>query len=550
MALIEFLRQAPRRSLRLMLALTLLAGAANALLVVAVNTVTEVVARGDRPAPESWAVYALAFAVYFMANRHALLCANAVIERLLRDLRLRVMDRLRRTELTVVNRVGQGNLYTLVSQETNHLSVTVPLVVDAAAQATLLIVALLYLLWLSPAAFGAFLLAVAVGAIGYRVINRNLGRDLALITRRQAQMVDAIADIVHGAKELRLNRRKSDDVLALYRRMSRSTGSLLAASGDHWADLMLLGSLVTYGMLGVVAFGFPALVEGHTLVVFQLIPVLLFCMGPLTRIVAQSPMFVRADLGLRSILEIERQLAEAGGVAPEEAARLAPAYQGFATLSFAGLTYSYRGPGGTAEFTAGPFDLEIRRGELVFLVGGNGSGKSTVLRMMTGLYPADAGYIAVDGKPMVGASIAGFRELFSAVFVDFHLFDRLYGLEGVDPDRVNRLIVKMGLGGKVHYADGRFSRLTLSTGQRKRLALIVALLEDRPVYVFDEWSAEQDVHFREYFYTTILPELKARGKTVIAVTHDERFWHLADRVLKLELGRVVWDRLGRDLEPA
>jgi putative ATP-binding cassette transporter len=151
---------------------------------------------------------------------------------------------------------------------------------------------------------------------------------------------------------------------------------------------------------------------------------------------------------------------------------------------------------------------------------------------------------------VVGRAVAGYRELFSAIFVDFHLFDRLYGLEDVDPATVNRMIDEMELGGKVRYEDGRFTQLALSTGQRKRLGLIAALLEDRAVYVFDEWSAEQDIRFREYFYTRVLPDLKARGKTVIVVTHDERFWHVADRVVKMDLGRVEWERGGNDQGPA
>jgi putative ATP-binding cassette transporter len=159
-----------------------------------------------------------------------------------------------------------------------------------------------------------------------------------------------------------------------------------------------------------------------------------------------------------------------------------------------------------------------------------------------------SGQIEIDGAVLAKNEIAGFRELFSAIFADFHLFDRLYGQEGRDPDEVNRLIREMGLSGKLKYIDGRFSELHLSTGQRKRLALIAALLEDRPIYIFDEWSAEQDFHFRQHFYTRILPDLKAKGKTVIAVTHDDRFWHVADRVIKLDLGVVDWEKKGKELE--
>lgn len=546
MALGQFIGRAPRRDLRTMALLALVAGMANALLIVAVNGVTGVVAAGGRPGVLAWGGFGLAFVVYYQGNKMALLRANAVIERLLKGLRTQVMDRLRQSELPTVDRLGRGGLYTLVSQETNHLSVTFPLIVDGVQQAILLCMSLFYLAYLSPPVLFAFLVAVALGLLGYRIIGNRLRISVAAIQDRQARMLDAIGDIVLGGKELRLNDRKSEDVFALYRRMSHSAEEMLVAAGDTWAALLLLGSFVTYAMLGVVGFIFPQWLAGFDRIVYQVVPALLFCMGPLAKLAAQSPMFVRADVGLHAILEIDRQLAASGSVSTDEAREQSRCYANFRTLSCEGLTFSYRDADGASSFAVGPLDLAIQRGETVFVVGGNGSGKSTALRLLTGLLPAEGGHLAVDGVPVRGRAVAGYRELFSAIFVDFHLFDRLYGLEAVDVGAVWRLIEEMELLDKVEYADGRFTQLALSTGQRKRLALIAALLEDRPVYVFDEWSAEQDARFRERFYTRVLPDLKSRGKTVIVVTHDERYWHVADRVVKLDLGRVQWERRGGD----
>ena len=546
MAMREFIRRAPARDIRTMLALALIAGLANAFLIVVVNEVTGDIAEGGRPGVVAWVGFALAFGLFYQCNNVALLRANVVIERLLKGLRTDVMDKLRRSELQTVDRLGRGGLYTLVSQETNHLSVTFPLMVSGAQQAILLGMSLFYLAYLSPAALGVFLLAVGLGYVGYRMVSKGLRAAMAAIQERQARMVDAIGDIIHGAKELRLNEKKSDDVFALYRDMSQSVEGLLISSGEIWAALLLMGAFVTYLMLGVVGFVFPAKVPDFNQIVFQVVPVLLFCMGPLTKLVAQSPMYLRADVGLQSILDIDRQLLEAGGVSTQEARDFSSAYANFLTLSFDHLRFSYRDAQGARTFTVGPLDLAVKRGETVFLVGGNGSGKSTVLRLVVGLLPAEGGSILVDGAPVEGRAVAGYRELFSAIFVDFHLFDRLYGLEGVSPVTVNRMIEEMELGGKVRYENGRFTQLALSTGQRKRLGLIAALLEDRAVYVFDEWSAEQDIRFREYFYTRVLPDLKARGKTVIAVTHDDRYWHVADRLVKMDLGRVEWERSGGD----
>ena len=126
--------------------------------------------------------------------------------------------------------------------------------------------------------------------------------------------------------------------------------------------------------------------------------------------------------------------------------------------------------------------------------------------------------------------------MFSTVFTQFHLFDRLYGLDGVADEEIMAILESLQIADKTRVENGRFTNLELSTGQRKRLALAICLLEDRDILVFDEWAADQDPHFRRHFYEVVLPELKARGKTIIAATHDDRFWHLADRVIRMEYG--------------
>jgi putative pyoverdin transport system ATP-binding/permease protein len=546
MSIATFLGGASRRQLWVMAALTTTAGLANAGLVVMINEVGSDIALGERPGWLLWLGFAGVFLAYYLSNTAALLRANTLIEHLLNRVRLDVVDKLRQTELLVADSLGRGKLYSMVSHETNHLSVTFPLLVDAFQQAILLFFSLIYLAWLSPMAFAAFIVAFGAGIASYLAINRRFRVTLAVLGQRQASMLDTIDSIIQGAKEVRLNSACGDGIERSYRTLSRSNEALLVKSGEHWAEMILLSSLVTYLLLGVVGFAFPGFIDGHSLIVFQLIPVLLFCVSPLAKIVALSPMFIRAQVGLDGILRVQKRLAAAGSVSPALAREQAKAFTDFRTLSYEGLCFTHRDEGGEAGFTAGPLDLTLTRGEVVFVVGGNGSGKSTALRLLCGLYPAAKGVIRVDGQVVDGPGIAGLRELFSAIFVDFHLFDRLYGLEQADPVEVNRLIDQMGLAGKVRFEQGRFTRLHLSTGQRKRLALIAALLEDRPIYLFDEWSAEQDIHFRRYFYENVIPGLRAKGKLVVAVSHDERYWHHADRVVKLDLGRIVWDRPGSE----
>jgi putative ATP-binding cassette transporter len=97
----------------------------------------------------------------------------------------------------------------------------------------------------------------------------------------------------------------------------------------------------------------------------------------------------------------------------------------------------------------------------------------------------------------------------------------------------------LALDHKVRVTDQRLSTTDLSQGQRRRLALLTAYLEDRPFYVFDEWAADQDPHYKQIFYTELLPELRARGKGVAVITHDDRYFHLGDRIVKLHDGQIV-----------
>ena len=544
MAVRKFIERANRADLKKMALLTVVAGFSNALLIVVINQVAILVAEAKRPSWLETSAFLVAFILYYVCNKRALLRANSIIEGLLKDLRIEIVDKLRKSELRTVNDIGRGKLYSLLAYETNHLSVAFPLLVESFQQAVLLAVALIYLAYLSWAALLIFLFAILTGILVYWSINQSYSDVMQKVTDQQARMLDLFGDILHGSKELRLNSKRREDISKTFAEESRNTEELLTSAGEQWTMLVLLSAFVMYLMLGIVAFIFPHYVDDHGAIIFQLIPTLLFCLAPLSKIVAQSPMFLRANVGLQGIFSLENQLAAAGQVSPALARKKGEKFQDFQTISYSDIVYNYRVAGGDISFTSGPWDLTLNRGELIFLVGGNGSGKSTVLRLISGLYQRDAGQTAVDGRVVPEHDIVGVRELFTALFSDFHLFDRFYGLETVNQQEVDHYIEMMEMTDKVKFVDGGFSQLQMSTGQRKRLALIVALLEDRPIYLFDEWSAEQDVHFREVFYTRILADLKAKGKTVVVVTHDERFWHLADRVIKFDMGQIEWERPG------
>jgi putative ATP-binding cassette transporter len=176
-------------------------------------------------------------------------------------------------------------------------------------------------------------------------------------------------------------------------------------------------------------------------------------------------------------------------------------------------------------------------------VGGNGSGKTTLAKLLTGLYAPESGAIRMNGQPITDENREWYRQHFSAVFSDFYLFERLLGLEHSHLEsQARRFLAQLQLDHKVEVQDGWLSTTALSHGQRKRLALLTAYLEDRPIYVFDEWAVDQDPLFKDLFYVQLLPDLKARGKTALVISHDERYYRVADRIIKLEYGKIESDK--------
>jgi putative ATP-binding cassette transporter len=216
------------------------------------------------------------------------------------------------------------------------------------------------------------------------------------------------------------------------------------------------------------------------------------------------------------------------------------------TLELRDVTFTYPHEANDREFTLGPVSLRFSRGESVFVVGGNGSGKSTLAKVLCGLYHPTSGQILLDGTVVGDGNREWYREHFSVVFSEIFLFDRL---AGIDPREVERrattYLTRLGLNRVVSVQGGMFSTTALSHGQRKRLALLVAYLEDRPIYIFDEWAADQDPDFKRTFYMELIPELRAAGKTVIVNTHDA-YHDVADRIVRLEEGRVVESVGSRD----
>ena len=194
------------------------------------------------------------------------------------------------------------------------------------------------------------------------------------------------------------------------------------------------------------------------------------------------------------------------------------------------------------KFVVGPIDAHIKSGEITFIVGGNGSGKSTFSKTISLHYPVTSGEIRFDEIRVTPANINSYRQQIACIYSDYYLFQYLHSDFSCDAEMISLVdsyLSVLELKDKVNFKDGQFSTLRLSDGQRRRLALLVAFLDDKALYIFDEWAADQDPYFKEIFYFDILPKLKAQGKTIVAISHDDRYFHVADQLLVMENGKLI-----------
>jgi putative ATP-binding cassette transporter len=382
---------------------------------------------------------------------------------------------------------------------------------------------------------------IILGGVGYRLMVRSAFRYLTLAREEENKMYNAFRALTDGIKELKLHRSRRGEFLS--RNIQTATDNYQKhniAAEVRFISAQTWSHLLYFTLIGLILFLVPALGKFDRKTLTDYVITTLYLMGPLAGVLSSFSLFGRADVALTKVEELGISLSEHS--AEECSFDQADESISFERLQLRGVVHSYHCEAEDSKFVLGPIDLSFQPGELVFLVGGNGSGKSTLAKIVTGLYLPEAGEILLDGKRIDHKSRDHYRQLFSAVFGDFYLFDNLIGLRGSELDaRARQYLKLLHLNHKVSIHEGALSTTAVSSGQRKRLALLTAYLEDRPFYLFDEWASDQDPYFKKIFYTQLLPELKARGKTVLAITHDDRYFDLADRIIKLDYGKIVTD---------
>jgi putative ATP-binding cassette transporter len=530
-------------SVRKLVIMSVLGGISNAAILTAINT-------GAQAADESnggnlWAatLFLVSLFLFFKTQVYVSTTITAEIESIIHKLRVRLMDYVRRSELLAIEEIGRARIVAAISGDSAILTQASSMLSFSIQGPVLIGFVAIYVAYLSFVAFA--LSVVVVGAAGaiFHFRSRRLTAEKAKAAEQERLLFDRLTDFLDGFKEVRLNRPRSNELFDDAVDVSRSAANIKIRSQSETFKQIASAQGYMYILLGAIVFVAPQFSEtlgGASIA--KITTALLYVIGAVFGVVQSIPVLMNANSAADRITQLEAALRAT--VPPEAGDVVAPTR--FDRIEIRNIVFSYVDRHSDAAFHIGPLDFSLRAGELVFITGGNGSGKSTFLRVLAGLYPPDSGEILLDGMRINDATRDIYRELFSAILYDYHLFRRLYGISEPDPGELSRLLAQFRLEDKTGLINGEFRTLDLSGGQRRRLALIVSLLEKRPILLLDEWTAEQDPEYRRKFYEELLPEMVRAGKTVVVITHDDRYLdelHLPARRIRMDEGRIVEQRI-------
>ena len=535
MSFLELVRREMHGSLPRLLVMSALGGLSTAAILAAINA-------GLQGSGSLWAatLFLVALFLFIKTQYYVTITTTAEIEAIIHKIRLRVMDHIRRSELLPIEAIGRSRIVAAITSDTAVLTQASNMLSFSIQGAVLVFFVAIYVAFLSLAAIVTTILVIGVAGVIFHYKNRRLAAEKQKSAEWEGRLFDRLTDFLDGFKEVRLNAARSMDLFEDASEVSRTAANIKINSQAETFKLIVTSQISMYVLIGAVVFVAPQFSEAlGGLTLTKTTTALMFIVGACFGLVQSIPILLNANAAADRIEQLEIEL-QATASALDAAGSAAPSR--FDAIEITGIQFRYVDKFSEATFKIGPIDFSLHPGELVFITGGNGSGKSTFLRVLAGLYPPDSGQIRLNGQQINDETRDKYRSLMSAIFFDYHLFRKLYGISDPEPAEVDQLLRQFRLDTKTGVTNGEFRTLDLSGGQRRRLALIVSLLEKRPILLLDEWTAEQDPEFRRKFYDELLPDLMRAGATVVVITHDDRYLnelHLPARRIHMDEGRIV-----------
>lgn len=430
----------------------------------------------------------------------------------------------------------RNNVYSAILNDVQTLQDASLSVISFFTSGVLAISCLVYLFSISTILFGITLGIALLGMGVYHFSSARNMRQFQKARQLENEFQENFTSILHGFKEISLEPKKGKYIFE--QRISaisvKSYGNNMSAF-TGFINNQITGQILFYILIGSILLFFSTLLKIKPSDTVSFVFTLLYLLGSIETIMVLLPGVARARVAANHMLALKKDIEQANfnsGFPDKYISK-----DEFEQVDITDLEFQYNE--GEKGFSIGPICFSFRKGETIFIYGGNGSGKTTFINALLGLCMPSAGEIRLNGEPVNSDEYPRYRTIFSAVFSDFYLFKGLWSIDNPDMEKWDYLIELFELKGKVSLEEKNFSTTDLSTGQRKRLALIAALMEKKPVLIIDEWAADQDPHFRRKFYTEIIPMLKKEEVTIIAITHDDRYYHCADRLFKMDYGKLT-----------
>jgi len=535
--IIKFLRKEAKTNGLKIFASSSISGIANASVIVIVNAAAQDYSQMNF---RYLVMFLLCLVIYTITFKYAMSQTVDEVHGIISNTNIRIPDKIRRADLRSFEKIDNNRIYTTLSENTEIIFEASRLIVNCSSSVVMLLFSFIYLAFVSKIAFWIAAGLILCSAIGYLHNQKTIDKELAVAAKKENEFFGTLDHLISGFMEVKMNKAKSNDIFENYLKViSVRLKDLKIKTESKFLSNQLFAQTFWFFLIASIVFLLPQISNTPPEKVMSITVVVLFILGPIATIVASIPIIVKANFAVIKLKELEEELDASVDLRSTASASPFEDEQAFQAIELKNLYFTYNNSLTTGGFSIGPIDLTIRANEILFIVGGNGSGKTTLLKQIAGLYYPDRGGVFYNGMAVDGSNNDHYRNMMSIIFADFHLFDRLYGLKEIDLAKLNSLLRTMNLFDKTAYIEGKFSNINLSTGQKKRLAMINTLMENRNILIFDELAADQDPEFRKYFYEDLLKELKSQGKTVICTSHDDRYFHVADRIVKMEYGKII-----------
>ena len=527
--LFSFLKKKAGFKLKNVIFVGAVGGLANAMILVAIATAVYNLYTGESNT-QLFLTFILLLTLMVLTQRVLYRRWVAQLEGAVEKTRNELCEKLTVTDLKALENLDKGEVYNRLTQEMANISQFGVYLIKGIQGVFIVIFISFYILQIFAPALIIIAGLILTAALIYLTIINKVYSKYEELNKKEINYFNWIGDVLYGSKEIKLNSSRREHIQSAGEKISEELKETKLKIGAHYNKSVVFTNAFFYFLFGAVLFVIPALFEVNTDTMLVLTAVTIYLTDPISNIVMVVPLFQKVALSISFIGHLENSLNNSA-----EEDDIKNKIASFNKIEVKDAVYRYTIE--EDEFLLGPVSLEINRGEITFVTGGNGSGKTTLLKILLSFYKPEEGVVLLDGED-VSAKQKDYREMFSCIFSDFHLFEKAYGINPNLLPIVNENLKQFNLHNRVKLNGNKFSTINLSTGQKKRLALAIALAEEKDIYILDEWAAEQDPEYRDYFYNSLLHELKARGKTLIVVSHDGRYFNVADKIIRMDYGKI------------